>query len=52
MKFLLMIMYFVAFIIGGIELEKTGDYSNAFFAFYGAFSLALYLVLNKCDLVA
>ena len=47
MKVLLTIMYFMAFIIGGIELEKTAEYSNAFFSFYGAFTLGLYLVLNK-----
>jgi len=52
MKFLMMILYFAAFIIGGIELEDTGNYSNTFFAFYGAFALGLYLILNKHNIVA
>jgi hypothetical protein len=52
MKFILMIIYILAWVIGGIELGNTGNYSNAFFAFYGAFGLALYQVLNEYKIVA
>jgi hypothetical protein len=52
MKFILMIMYFLAFTLGGIALENTGEYGNAFFAFYGALTVYVYIALNSHNLVA
>ena len=46
MKFILTCLYFIAWIIGGIALENTGEFGNAFFAFYGALAVYGYLGIN------
>ena len=47
MRFLLMLIYFSAWIIGGIELEASGNFGPPFFAVYGAWGLGVYLLLSK-----
>ena len=46
MRFILLLIYIIAWIIGGIGLENTGDYSPAFYALYGVIGTAVYVLIS------
>lgn len=53
MKFLFSVVYLIAYIFIGAYLQNSGIIvAPAFFASYGAFSMAIYLYLKRMNILA